>query len=102
MAWPFTTPVAPTPFFEGVVPIAPLEITNGTRYFLGADFFNNSIDTPRIVTIINVTTGRTLYRNQIQPLSMAPPYGPCFRPQVGNIEISVDGGTDVIGEVWGY
>lgn len=104
MAWPFTTPASGPTSFAGpgaTVPTSAAEIGGAAAlWILGLHFINNSTTTPRTVTITN-TAGAVVWEETIPANSGSRPYDPTFEPATG-LKWSVDGGTDVVGHVWGY
>lgn len=104
MAWPFTTPASgPTDFAAPgtQVPTSATEIGGGVaRWLLGISIINK--DTVERTVVVTDTAGGEVYRATLPPGGGPPvPYSPTFEPVTG-IKWSVDGGTAVIGHVWGY
>jgi len=103
MAWPFTTPSSGPTSFGGpgaTVPTSATEIGGAAAIWLVGLHFINSGVVDRTVTVTN-TAGALLWKETIPPSSGSRPYEPTFEPSTG-LKWSVDGGSDVVGHVWGY
>lgn len=103
MAWPFTSPASGPTSFAGpgaTVPTSATEIAGGAAVWLLGLHFVNTGTVARTVIVTN-SAGALVWKETIEAGSGSTPYAPTFEPCTG-LKWSVDGGTDVVGHVWGY
>lgn len=99
MAWPFSTPVAPTLDTGFVaVPTSSTSITTATSYLLGANFANTGT-VNRTITITDTAGNQIADEIDVPPGVPVPIEWP-FLPTAGVKWFA--SGAGIVGKVWGY
>lgn len=99
MAWPFTSPVAPT-LDTGFspVPTSPASITTAVSYLVGGNFTNTTLD--NLTITITDTAGAEIAKSIDVPPGVPVQLEWAFMPTTG-LKWSASG-AGVIGKLWGY